>query len=72
MKKGLAIPLSCHLFGYFLGIESLDFPELWDAGGNPYQVVCDRVRDFFAPKIGEMGQNQGFLNLKKNLFINFH
>ena len=29
-------------------------------------------KSFFAPKIGEMGQKQGFLNLKKNLIIIFH
>ena len=44
MKKGLSIPQTCHLFEYFLGIRSLDFPELWHADRNTCKVVCDRAR----------------------------
>ena len=60
MKKGLSIPLSCHLLGYFLGIGSLDFPELWDADRNTYQVVCDRVKVFLLQKLGKWAKIRVF------------
>ena len=34
--------------------------------------VTEPGKFFFAPKIGKMGQKQGFLNLLENFFINFY
>ena len=57
---------------------SLIFREFCHSARNPYEVVRDRARfsgrlsRFFCPKIWEMGQKQGFLNLLKDLVINFY
>ena len=58
--------LSFCLSGYFLELNHW-FLQYWHGARNPYEVVCDRAeyfeKPFFGPKIGEMGQKQGFLNL---------
>ena len=61
--------------GSFLGIGSLVFSETQHGVRGPCLVVRDRARFFrknlFAPKMGKMGQKQGFLNLLENWVINF-
>ena len=75
MKWSLSVFPFCHLSRCFLGIGPLDFFAFRHGTRNPYEVVCDRARffgkTFFAPKIGEICQKYGFLNLKKSLVINF-
>ena len=60
----------------FYGIVSLAFSEFWHGARNTYEVVRDRTKKFFCPKIWEngpeMGQKQDFLNLLKDLVINFY
>ena len=45
----------------------LVFSKFWHDARNPYEVVRDRAsisrKIVFAPKIGKMGQKQGFLNI---------
>ena len=61
---------------HFFGIGSLDFSEFLHGAKSCYKFVHDRARvfgkTFFFQKNWEKGQKQGFLNLKKNLAINFH
>ena len=59
--------------------ESLDFSEFWHGARSPYAVFRDIPifwKNFFCPKSWEngpkIGQKLGFLNLKKNVVINFH
>ena len=67
------------LSGSFLGIDSLIFSETQHGVRGPCVVVHDRVgfvkKNFFCPKNGEnglkTGQKWGFLDLLKNLVINF-
>ena len=74
-----ACPSFC-LSGHFLGIVSLVCSKFWHDARNPYVVVRDRAlfsrKNFFAPKIGKMGQkwakNRVFLNILKNLVINLY
>ena len=46
------------------------FSKFWHGARNSYEVVHDRAgfsrKVFFAPKMGKMGQKQGFLNLLEN------
>ena len=67
-------PAVCWFF--FLGIGSLGFSEFWHDTRKPYRQIF--WESFFCPpplpKAGEMGKNSpktGFLNLQKNLVINF-
>ena len=56
------------------------FSKFWHGARNPYEVVHDTagffLKKFFAPEIGKADQkwakNRIFLNLSKNLVINFH
>ena len=65
--------------GCFLRIGSLYFSEFWHGGKNPYEVVHDisiTWKNFFCPiKFGKCVKIRSkivlFLNLKKNLVINF-
>ena len=67
--------LSFRLSGHFLWIVSLTFCKFWHGARNSYEVVRDRAwfsrKIFFVPKMGELGQKQGFLNLLKNWVIIF-
>ena len=59
-------PSVLHLSGCFLEIGSLDFCE--------FRQSRSFWKNFFALKLGncpEIGQKQGFLNLKKKMIINF-
>ena len=62
--------------GVFLEWYHKFFSKFWHDARNPYEVVRDRAgfsrRNFFAPKIGKMGQKQGFFNILKNYVINFY
>ena len=61
--------------GSFLGIGSLDFSVYCQGASNHYDVVHDNLiflKNLFCLKNWENGQKIGFLNLKKNLVINFH
>ena len=50
--------------------------QFWQDARSCYEVLSDRVgvfeKLFFLPKIGVIGQKKAFMNLKKNLVINFH
>ena len=67
--------LSC-LSKSFHGIVSLFFSKFWHGARIPCEVVRDRAgffrKIFFAPKIGKMGQKQGFFNLLESFVINFY
>ena len=67
--------LSC-LSKSFHGIVSLFFSKFWHGARIPCEVVRDRAgflgKNFFAPKIGKMGQKQGFFNLLESFVINFY
>ena len=70
---------SFHLSGRFLVIISLAFSKFWHGTRNPYEVVRERAgfsgKKIIVPKIEKgpkMGQKQDFLNLLKNLVINFY
>ena len=63
----------------FLGTGSLGVSVFWQGAGNPYQVVHDRVvffrKTFLPSKLGKWVKKRpkkGFLDLKKNLVVNFH
>ena len=58
-----------------IGIVSLVLSKFCDGARNLYEVVCEsRIlwKKFFCPRNWEMGQKQGFLNLLKNLVLNFY
>ena len=67
--------LSVLLSGSFFTIGSLVFSETQHSVRGPCVVVGDRAgffeKIFFAPKMGKMGQKQGFLNLLEDLVISF-
>ena len=67
---------SFYLLGHFRGILSLIFSKFWHGAKNPYKVVHDKAGfsggKISAIKFGKIGQKQGFLNLLKNLVINFY
>ena len=71
MNRGLSVLQ----FGTFLEIGSLVFSETQFGVRGPYLVVRYRagffLKNLFAPKMGKMGQKQGFLNLLENLVIIF-
>ena len=58
----------------FLRIGSLDFSGFCQGASNHYEVVHDNpiFLKNFAPQNMGNGPKIGFLNLKKNLVINFH
>ena len=70
---------SWHMSGCFLRIGSLYFSEFWHGAKNLYEVVHDisiTWKNFFCPiKFGKCVKIRSkivlFLNLKKNLVINF-
>ena len=68
--------LLSYLSKSFHGIVSLFFSKFWHGARIPWEVVCDRAgflgKNFFAPKIGKMGQKQGFFNLLESFVINFY
>ena len=71
----LSILSSRHLSGCVHGIGSLDFSAFWHGARNPYEVVLDSMIYWknFCPKNSGNEQKIGFfLDLKKNLVINFH
>ena len=72
----MSILLSCRLSGYFLQIGSLDFSEFCHGARNLYEIRYYTARffgKFFLPQtLWKWAKNKVFLNLKKNLVINFH
>ena len=76
MKQNLSDFLSCHQPGFLLEIGSLDFPEFWRGARSPYEVMWQNEslweKTFFVPNIGEKGQKQSFLDVKKNWVIDFY
>ena len=65
-KSVKSIRLSCRLSGCFLGIRSLGFLNFGlvvETFIKLFLTEPDFLENFFAPKIGEMGQKEGFLNL---------
>ena len=66
--------LSFCLSGSFLGIVSLVFSKFWDGARNLYEVVHDRQINVCPQNCKDdpkTGQKQDFLNLLKNVVINF-
>ena len=67
--------LSC-LSKSFHGIVSLFFSKFRRGARIPCEVVRDRAgflgKNFFAQKIGKLGQKQGFFNLLESFVINFY
>ena len=80
IKQGLSVLLSVlPSVQVFLGIVSLVYSEFWHGARNPFEVVHDRARlsgkNCFASELEngpKMCQKQGFLNLLKNLVIDFY
>ena len=78
IKWGLAVLTSFHLSGYFLGIiRSIVFSEFRHGARNLYDPLYVTQPNFleklFSPwKLAKNGPKVCFLNLKKNLIINFH
>ena len=65
-KSVKSIRLSCRLSGCFLGIRSLGFLNFGLVVKTLIKLFLtepDFLENFFAPKIGEMGQKEGFFNL---------
>ena len=70
-----SILFSFRLSRRFLGVVSLVFLKILAWCQKHYEVVPDSLifwKIFFVPKIGKMSQKQGFLNLLKNMVINFY
>ena len=77
LARPLAIDIlaSWHLSGCFLGIWSLDFSGFCQGASSHYEVEHDNpifLKNLFCPKNWGNGPKIDFLNLKKNLVINFH
>ena len=71
----VSILASWHLSGCFLGTGSLDFSGFCQGASNHYEVLHDNLifsKNLFCSKNWGNGSKIGFLNLKKNLVINFH
>ena len=70
----VSILASWHLSGCFLGTGSLDFSGFCQGASNHYEVLHDNpifLKNFWSKNWGN-GPKIDFLNLKKNLVINFH
>ena len=64
-----------HLSGCFLGIGSLDVSGFCQGASSHYEVVHDNaifLKNLICPQNWGNGQKIDFLNLEKNLVINFH